>query len=237
MSQFTSEWLGQKGLSVCLGCSGTFKPNSERQLFCSQSCAGRHTGKRTMLENRRVVPRTQFVKLKCPTCGTEFESWKANNRIFCSATCSANNPDHKRRRVSAFQSRPQPNVFSRAKKGWVELGERRFYARSRWEANYGRYLEWLRLNGHIKEWKHEAETFWFEGIRRGVMSYLPDFKVVLNDERVVYHEVKGWMDSKSKTKLKRMKKYHPEVELLVLDQKWFRRNSRNFAPLIPGWEQ
>ena len=68
-------------------------------------------------------------------------------------------------------------------------------------------------------WKYESKTFWFEAIRRGVRSYKPDFEVELNNGDIEYHEVKGWMDAKSKTKLKRMKKYYPEITMVLIDKK------------------
>ena len=48
------------------------------------------------------------------------------------------------------------------KAGWREIGGYKKYYRSRWEANYARYLEWLRNNNLIAGWLHESETFWFE---------------------------------------------------------------------------
>ena len=33
-----------------------------------------------------------------------------------------------------------------------------------------------------------------------------------------FHEVKGWMDQKSRTKIARMAKYYPQVKLLVIDK-------------------
>lgn len=123
------------------------------------------------------------------------------------------------------------------KAGWREIGNQRIYARSRWEANYGRYLEWLRINGSILKWEHEPETFWFEGIKRGTCSYLPDFRVTENNGSVVYHEVKGWFDARSKTKLKRMAKYHPTISLRVIAAPWFKANERKLAGLISNWER
>lgn len=120
--------------------------------------------------------------------------------------------------------------------GWREIGGVRIYARSRWEANYGRYLEWLRANGSIAKWEHEPETFWFEKIKRGCRSYLPDFRITENDGSVVYHEVKGWFDARSKTKIKRMAKYHPKVVLRIIDASWFKANGRKLSQLIHGWE-
>jgi len=118
---------------------------------------------------------------------------------------------------------------------WKTIGGVRKYYRSRWEANYACYLEFLKENRAIKHWQHECTTFWFEGIKRGVVSYLPDFLVVNNDDSEEYHEVKGWMDPKSATKLKRMKKYHPNVKVKVIDSKWFKAN-RHLSKIVKQWE-
>jgi len=104
------------------------------------------------------------------------------------------------------------------------------------EANFARYLEWLKKVHKVKTWEHEPETFWFEAIKRGVRSYKPDFRVVDDNGKTVYYEVKGYMDAKSKTKLKRMAKYYPEIELVVVDAKRYAEIKRNVAPLIKDWE-
>jgi hypothetical protein len=110
------------------------------------------------------------------------------------------------------------------------------YFRSRWEANYARYLELLRQHGKITSWDHEPETFWFNGVKRGCVSYLPDFKVTMPDGSIEYHEVKGWMDAKSKTKIKRMAKYHPSVKLIVIATKEYNALKKTAAAVIGDWE-
>lgn len=121
--------------------------------------------------------------------------------------------------------------------GWREIGGQKIYARSRWEANYARFLEFLKERGEIANWEHEPETFWFEAIKRGCRSYLPDFRVTQKTGEIEYHEVKGWMDSRSKTKIKRMKKYHPSVKLILIQAKWFNDAERKkLSAVIPGWE-
>lgn len=122
------------------------------------------------------------------------------------------------------------------KAGWREVGGKRCYFRSRWEANYARYLQWLVDQGEIKGWEYEPETFWFENIKRGVRSYLPDFRITENDGRQVYHEVKGWMDSRSRTTLKRMKKYYPDVPLVLIDSKIYKAIQRDVRAIVPDWE-
>lgn len=110
------------------------------------------------------------------------------------------------------------NNYSRCKRGYYDIGGKQFYFRSLWEANYALYLEFLLNKGLIKEWRFESETFWFEKIKRGVRSYLPDFKITNKDDSTEFHEVKGYMDSKSVTKIKRMKTYYPKVKLIIIDQ-------------------
>lgn len=118
---------------------------------------------------------------------------------------------------------------------WQEIGGKRKYFRSNWEANYARYLEWLKGLGHIKDWEHEPKTFWFEGVKRGSVSYLPDFRVIENNGSEVFHEVKGWMDDRSKTKIARMKRYYPDVVLVVIDSKAYRELRLKVSSLVPGW--
>jgi len=119
---------------------------------------------------------------------------------------------------------------------WREIGGKRKYFRSRWEANYARYLQWLKEKGQIREWDHEPKTFWFDGVKRGCVSYLPDFCVTENNGKTSYHEVKGWMDDRSKTKIKRMKKYHPDVKLIVITAKEYNAIKKTMMPIIMDWE-
>lgn len=122
------------------------------------------------------------------------------------------------------------------KAGWREIGGLNKYYRSRWEANYARYLEWLKSLGQILRWEHEPKTFWFEKIKRGCRTYLPDFLVVENNGAEAYHEVKGWMDDRSVTKIKRMKRYYPDITLIVIDGKAYRLLAKQLKGVVPGWE-
>src|SRR5205807_723233 len=120
------------------------------------------------------------------------------------------------------------------KAGWREIGGKRKYFRSRWEANYARYLEFLKVQNQITDWEHEPEVFWFEGIKRGCVSYLPDFKVTELNGSFTYHEVKGWMDDRSKTKIRRMQIYHPSIILKIIEANWFKNNNKTLTSIIYG---
>ena len=110
------------------------------------------------------------------------------------------------------------------------------FLRSKWEANYARYLNFLVKNKKIRSWTYEPETFWFEKIKRGTRSYTPDFFVTNNNGTTEYHEVKGWMDPKSKTKLDRMQRYYPKVKVIIIDGEFMKGVKNSVAGLIENWE-
>jgi hypothetical protein len=121
------------------------------------------------------------------------------------------------------------------KSGWREIGGKNKYFRSRWEANYARYLQFLKEQQQIIDWEHEPEMFWFT-INSKEVSYLPDFRVTMNDNSIEYHEVKGWMDERSKLKIEGMKTSNPDKKLLVIQGDWFGKNNKIFADKIKDWE-
>lgn len=123
-----------------------------------------------------------------------------------------------------------------AKAGWHEIGGVRSYYRSKSEANYARFLQWRKEQFQILKWEHEPHTFWFGNLRRGVTNYKPDFRVTYNDGTVEWVEVKGYMDPKSATKIKRMARYHPKEKLLVVDAKAYRQLAVAFSRVVKGWE-
>ena len=125
-----------------------------------------------------------------------------------------------------------------------DLGGKFF--RSKTEANYARVLNFM---GII--WEYEPRDFYFEGIRRGCVSYTPDFYLPIEDRWI---EVKGWLDKKGTTKLNRFKKYYPvefsKLTIITQSKKTYDmclemgmkaeryeiiRNQ--VSGLIPGWEK
>jgi len=111
-----------------------------------------------------------------------------------------------------------------AKASWIDFGAHRIYVRSLVEGKVARCLQNFLEGQKIKNWEYEPQTFWFESIKRGVRSYKPDFKVTLLDDTHFWIEVKGYMDAKSKTKLKRFSKYFPEENFIIV-------NSNNYLKI------
>ena len=110
------------------------------------------------------------------------------------------------------------------------------YFRSSWEANYARVLNWRKNKGQIDSWEYESDTFEFP-VKRGSKFYTPDFKIKFSDGHIEYHEVKGWMDKVSATKIKRMGIHHSDIVLKVIDLPVYKKISQVFMSLIPEWEK
>lgn len=211
---------------VCGWCSKTFKVHQSqvRQgggLFCSTVCL--------------ASAKSQRQEAVCLWCGKTFAkkpSWfkhKKGAGSFCGMQCKA-----------AAQSSSQLTT-SGVNRNTSSRGGRRedlggLYVRSAWEANYARYLNWLQMQGEIRGWEFEPDTFEFHRIKRGTRFYTPDFKVTNKDGSVEYHEVKGWMDPASKTKLARMARYYPEVKIILIDGPVYRTLTKQLRGLIPTWE-
>lgn len=130
------------------------------------------------------------------------------------------------------------NNFTKGKKGhYITKCGKSIYMRSSWELNYACYLDYLIDLKEISKWEYEVDVFWFEKIKRGVRSYKPDFKVYDMEGNFIYHEVKGWMDDKSKTKLNRMRIYYPNIKILIIDQKYYNNIKKNFSHILSNWDK
>lgn len=120
------------------------------------------------------------------------------------------------------------------KQFWAQIGDKKpIYFRSSWEYYYAIFLEKLKREKKIIDWKHEPKCFWFEEIKRGVRSYLPDFCVTHLDTSEEWVETKGYYDSKSQTKMKRMAKYHPQIKIRLVGADWFKQNLKACKALEP----
>lgn len=128
------------------------------------------------------------------------------------------------------------------------VGVRGIKFRSKAEANYAAYLDWLKSLRQIRDWLYEPHTFWFDpsavakgGVRRGVVSYKPDFMVFAAEfnkfgvPTVEWHEVKGYMDVRSRVALARMAKYYPAEKVVVIDSKFMAALKKQVGKVVPGW--
>lgn len=101
----------------------------------------------------------------------------------------------------------------RAKPKWCEYGERRFYARSRAEANHAAVLEMQRKAGAILDWRHEPRRYLFPNRTVAPCFFLPDFEVTALDGSKHLVEVKGRWQTRDRSRVILMARHYPDVEV------------------------
>lgn len=212
--------------------AASWKVNQGVAIYCSVKC------------KMDSMPKAQMTTINCLGCKNNFsvkrsrlfsirtgEKRADGAGNFCSTRC-------KNKFLSGSPLAPsgavRNGVTRRAKGG--RRADLNLFVRSSWEANYARYLNFLIKNNEITSWEYEPDTFEFADLRGSASFYTPDFKILKLDGKYEYHEVKGWMDPKSATKLKRMHKYFPEVDLVLIHQDIYKALAREVSGVVPNWE-
>lgn len=118
----------------------------------------------------------------------------------------------------AVISRKKGNAYQYTKTGYrkdIDMN-----VRSSWEANFVRVLKIYKI-----DFQFEPTVFSFP-IKRGTKGYTPDFLLKRNNDWI---EIKGYLDDKSKIKLKRFKRYYPdEFENLTCVISKYSNDAKNF---------
>lgn len=126
----------------------------------------------------------------------------------------------------------RPGKWMNIKRGYYNINGKEIFFRSKMEANYALYLNFLVKQKQYLKWEYEPDVFIFGKIKFGTRSYRPDFKIMNNDNSYEYHEVKGWMTAKSETQIKRMTKYYPEIKLVIIDHSTYRDIRRKIGKML-----
>lgn len=108
------------------------------------------------------------------------------------------------RKLDEFDGKPPPKKDNRktkiGKREDILVNGRPLFVRSGWEANVLRLLTYKQV-----KWEYESKVFFFEGIKRGTVSYCPDIVTPK-----LYIEIKGQLTSKGRAAIRRFKKYYPD---------------------------
>jgi hypothetical protein len=162
----------------------------------------------------------------CIGCGKIMELRHSATNKCCSRSCSYKT------------TRTGENIFSRCKHGKRLDLDNKFF-RSRYEANYARYLNYLIENNrdNVISWQYEPEKFAFKDNGYGIKAYTPDFKVFFSDSHYEYHEVKGWDYPKGIRARELFCKYYPKLTLVLISEDFFNRlHKEGIEKIITGWE-
>lgn len=199
-----------------------------RRKYCSLICRNSAYSGAAGEQHRPPHTRPQRIERVCLICGKQFTVIPAvaakGQGLFCGRPCFA-----------AWKGSQAENSHT-----WGNGGKRADldgkYFRSSWEANYARYLNWLIAQRQIVSWEYEVDTFEFRPIKRGTRFYTPDFKIHNLNGSIEYHEIKGYMDRRSATKLKRMAKYYPAVKVVLIDSDAYKTLAKTARHLVTNWE-
>jgi hypothetical protein len=101
------------------------------------------------------------------------------------------------------------------------------HCRSKWEANYARYLL---LKG--KKYQYEPKTFIVELSDRTKMTYTPDFLV----DGEEWHELKGWEDRYKIRKHELFQQQYPYEKFILIDHDTYKKIEKIYRYIIPKWE-
>lgn len=100
------------------------------------------------------------------------------------------------------------------------------YVRSRWEANFARFLKFMNI-----EYEYEPQTF----ILSTKQGYTPDFQIKNSN---LFIEIKGYMNDKSKTQIELFRREYPQYELAILGVNEYPNFKKCFNIFrIQGWEE
>lgn len=106
--------------------------------------------------------------------------------------------------------------------------------RSQMEANVYRYL--TECDPELKLVELEPHLFTErDGLPNG-FRYLPDFRCTKHDGSQFYIEVKGVLDERSRHKLSIMRRYRPDIKILLITPDIYQKIRQQFAKKIKGWE-
>jgi hypothetical protein len=216
--------------------------NKKNNNFCSKRCSNKFNGY-LVSAKRKGIKLSEETKNKLKQySGTKSSNWKGGKPKckYCGKTiqyesktcskckCKDWTPEHRKLISTATSIKltgrmplniQRPGKFANVQRGYYDINGLNIFLRSKWEANYALYLDFLVKQKLILKWEYESDVFIFDKIKFGTRSYRPDFKIFNNNGSIEYHEIKGWMDKKSMTKIKRMEIYYPNIKLLVLRRK------------------
>lgn len=206
---------------------------SDPKKYCSRSCAARVNNSNrvqtslTRLKiskslagrkypNRPKAP-PKFSSCLYPLCGKIFEMPRGRPLSkpgkYCSRSCA----------IKHIGGKPTSPRAARAKAGVRIDINPMIYFFSRWEANFARLMNFLKI-----KWVHQPKTFQLTS-----QKYTPDFYLPEYD---AYVEIKNFLSDYSKNRDLEFRTLYPALKLILILKKDYLELQNEYAHRIPTWE-
>lgn len=207
---------------------------SDPKIYCCQSCSGKANNvcrgplsEYTKLKiakalagrnnphygvNGIIIPRVRVICAN-EKCQKVFLKERWMKKKFCSVKCAMN----------IIGGRPTSPRASRGKAGIRKDISDTIYFYSRWEANFARLLNHLKI-----EWQYQPKTFDLKTQR-----YTPDFYLPYADN---YIEIKNFLWKYSKIRDDKFRRIYPGVKLQLLLKDDYLKLEKTYSPFIKNWE-
>lgn len=145
---------------------------------------------------------------------------------------------------------PRPKVLKETKVGSKIISIKRKYVSdlnqvcnldSNYEYDYALYLDWLYNQHKITGWLRNITPFYFSReidthTKAGTQSYcIPDFLIFNLDGTYQIHEVKGWMNERSKAVHEQFLRDYPNLNYKVIGKDEILSLQVEFADKLWGW--
>lgn len=215
-------------------CGNIFEATpSDPKIYCSHRCSaiiantGRVQSEKTRLKITRAslgrkspfkgiikVPRPERVCLN-PKCGKIFIAveWAGRKRKFCSVKCS----------MAVIGGKATSPKAARGKAGIRKDISDTIYFYSRWEANFARLMDYLKI-----EWQYQPIVFDLK-----TQNYTPDFYL---PSISIYIEVKNFLWKYSRIRDNKFRKLYPNIKLQLLLKEDYLKLQNTYAKFIKNWE-
>ena len=204
---------------------------SDPKVYCSHTCSAKSTnlGRIHSEETRLKIGRAavgrpspfkgiikvpRLIKL-CVKCNKEFTAveWGKRQRKYCSNQCV----------MAVVGGRPTSPKASKGKGGVRKDISDTIYFYSRWEANFARLMNYLKI-----KWEYAPRTF-----DLGNQNYTPDFYLPGTN---VYVEIKNFLWKYSDIRDKKFRKLYPEIKLQLLLKEDYLKLENTYSKFIKNWE-
>jgi len=235
-------------INTCIVCKKSFsvlKCYSYRK-YCSKSCSTKNRWNNELLKNDKVQTKESNIKRSETLKGRK--PWnKGLTKEIDSRINSKPKTDEKRLNISKGMIKKWKDPVyaesqltlirnnhnfgnkNRGKFGFRE--DIRIFVRSRWEANYIRYLNYVGIT-----WEYEPKRF---RLSNGKI-YIPDFHLLKNrNGRVldVWIEVFGYDNKEKRKKIAMCILEYNFLPLMIVEEKTYKEIEKEYSSKIIGWEK